>query len=106
MGESGSHLITIKQVTFTSLEVSDPFFDSLRRGYPDFNTWFASKSDEHCYVAFSDGKLTGLMYLKIEDVLEASTEIYPPFFLTVLRCSRSVHVLWKLWIRKLTWIVM
>ena len=59
----------IKLVKFKSLNLEDPFFDSLRDDYEGFNDWFKRKalSDSNAYVLFkSDGMLQAFLYLKQE----------------------------------------
>ncbi|MCB9508176.1 MAG: hypothetical protein H6708_27615 [Kofleriaceae bacterium] len=49
------------------VDVSDPFFDSLRADYPGFNEWFARKASEPAYVFRGDGGgIDGFLYLKLE----------------------------------------
>lgn len=52
--------------SFGEVDLHDPFFESLRRDYPDFDDWFRRKSDEKAYVQYADGKILGFLYLKIE----------------------------------------
>ena len=35
----------IKKVPFSSINLLDPFFESLRMNYPDFKEWFRKKSN-------------------------------------------------------------
>lgn len=65
----------LKLTRFRELSISDSFFDSLKRGYPNsFEQWFVRKADEELYVVIDDLKrLSGMIYLKeelgaIEDV--------------------------------------
>lgn len=52
---------------FSELHLEDPFFDSLRRDYQNFDTWFSSKSGENAYVYESDNGILGFLYLKLEN---------------------------------------
>ena len=53
--------------TFAEVDLSDPFFDSLKAAYKEFPVWFASKASEPVYVTFKeDGQLRGFLYLKVE----------------------------------------
>jgi len=52
---------------FKDVNLSDPFFDSLKGDYSEFESWFQSKADEEAYVLHDDGSLVGFMYVKIED---------------------------------------
>lgn len=62
---------------FSSVNLEDSFFDSLRKDYPDFNKWFAKKKDETAFVQYGDGdRLQGFLYLKDES-LEVDNIIEP-----------------------------
>ncbi|MCO7544673.1 N-acetyltransferase [Stutzerimonas nitrititolerans] len=62
---------------FRNIDLSDPFFDSLKEGYVEFPEWFARKADDSAYVFEQpDGTIHGFLYLKVED--EALPEINPP----------------------------
>lgn len=58
----------LKLTTFSELSLADPFFDSLKEGYNEFPTWFASKADEPVYAVIDDQTyaLSGMVYLKEE----------------------------------------
>lgn len=62
---------TLNLVKFSQVDLSDPFFDSLKAQYSEFPTWFAKKSaaDEPVYVIEKapHAGLRGFIYLKIED---------------------------------------
>jgi len=53
---------------FKDIDLTAPFFDSLKADYAEFPQWFAKKAEENAYV-FRDtgGKLEGFLYLKRED---------------------------------------
>lgn len=54
--------------TFGEIDLSDPFFDSLKVDYDQFDDWFLSKSEQYAFVQYNErGKLTGFLYLKIEE---------------------------------------
>lgn len=57
----------LKLKKFRDISVADPFFDSLKSGYREFDDWFARKADEELYVVDDDGRLSGMIYLKSED---------------------------------------
>lgn len=71
---------------FRTINLSDPFFDSLKNDYVEFSDWFARKAEDSAYV-FSDdqGFINGFLYLKIEE--EAVTDVVPP-----LPAARRVKV--------------
>ena len=65
----------IQKVKFSSLDLSEEFFDSLKQDYPEFEDWFLRKSNEVAYVIFNDsGNLDGFLYLKEEDDADSSIE--------------------------------
>ena|ERR1700730_7204418 len=69
-------LLQIK--TFSSINLDDPFFDSLKADYKEFANWFTKKGDQKAFVfekAAGTG-LEGFMYLKIED--GAVEDLLPP----------------------------
>ncbi len=63
---------------FTDVDLSNPFFDSLKSDYSEFVDWFKKKANERAYVFRSShsGKIDGFLYLKIET--EALTDVSPP----------------------------
>jgi hypothetical protein len=60
---------------FHQIDLSDPFFDSLKASYGEFEDWFRRKSNEIAYVMEDQGRLVAFLYLKIEE--EAVTDIEP-----------------------------
>ena len=68
---------TLSIERFSDLDLNDPFFDSLKREYAEFNTWFSSKANEFAYTSRSeDGTLDGFLYLKSES--QAVQDVIPP----------------------------
>lgn len=57
----------LKLTRFRDVSLDDPFFDSLKGGYNEFPTWFASKADEPLFVVADGKKISGMIYLKRED---------------------------------------
>jgi len=45
---------------------ADPFFDSFRQDYKDFDKWFNKKSDETAYVCLEKTAIAAFLYLKPE----------------------------------------
>lgn len=65
---------------FSSVNLGDAFFDSLRDDYDGFDSWFRSKesSGESAYlVRDTQGNVQGFLYLKLED--EDHPDITPEF---------------------------
>ena len=54
---------------FSEINIADPFFDSQRENYPEFDAWFKKKSEAGAtaYTYFINGQLKDFLYLKIED---------------------------------------
>jgi hypothetical protein len=54
---------------FSDISLTDSFFDSLKQDYKEFTNWYNGKSrkSESAYVQYTNSKLTGFMYLKIEE---------------------------------------
>jgi len=63
---------------FRDVDLTDPFFDSLKNGYRGFSAWFASKADEDLYVVVDDddNTLSGMIYLKAE--IGSVDDVVPP----------------------------
>jgi predicted nucleic acid-binding protein len=70
-------VLAVKKVDFAEVNIKDGFFDSFRLDYHEFDTWFNSKSEEPCYVCYSDGNLTAFLFVKIE--IENYSNISPVF---------------------------
>lgn len=62
---------------FRDINIDDPFFDSLKEGYAEFNDWFKRKADEQAFVIKDEsGLLQGFVYLKEEN--EKINDVSPP----------------------------
>jgi len=75
----------LKEDFMYNLDLTDPFFDSLKRDYPrvgnspGFEEWFQAKARDHrrCYVSYqSPDRVGALLIKKIED--EAINDATPP----------------------------
>lgn len=61
---------------FSEVDLSDPFFDTLKADYPGFEAWFQKKGNEKAFVFYGeDGSLQGFLYTKQED--DALADIQP-----------------------------
>lgn len=58
---------TLEVKAFRDIPLDDPFFDSLKQDYREFPDWFHGKASESAYVQYTDNRLIGFMYLKLED---------------------------------------
>lgn len=71
----------IRHIKFSSLNLDDNFFSSLKKDYPDFIRWFKRKtlSGESAYVLIDHEKIKGFLYLKEES--DVDNTIVPSFSL-------------------------
>ena len=72
----------IVEVSMSSIDCSDSFFDSFRGFYPKFDNWFARQSDagRHAFIhRDSEGSLDGFLCLKIEGPVEDYSDLEKPF---------------------------
>ena len=61
---------------FKDIDLSDPFFDSLKEDYPGFADWFAAKAESEAFTFKpTQGSLDGFLYLKVET--EAVADVSP-----------------------------
>ncbi|WP_291114835.1 PIN domain-containing protein [Flavobacterium sp. UBA6135] len=72
-------VLAVKKVDFAEVNIKDEFFDSFRSDYEEFDNWFNGKSEEPCYVCYSDGNLTAFLFVKIENENENYSNINPVF---------------------------
>lgn len=73
-------VLAVKRVDFAEVDIKDAFFDSFREDYSEFDRWFNKKSEEKCYVCYSDNSLTAFLFVKIENKnSESYSEITPRF---------------------------
>lgn len=73
-------VLSIKKEYFGNININDPFFDSLKNDYKEFESWFNSKSDEVAYICLSqENSLMAFLYLKREDPEEPYPNISPVF---------------------------
>jgi L-amino acid N-acyltransferase YncA len=69
--------MSLSYVRFEQVNLADPFFDSLKEDYAEFEEWFARKALNMAYLSVNaQGKIDGFLYLKVED--EEHPDIVPP----------------------------
>ena len=57
----------IERRRFEEIDISEPFFDSLKRTYKGFAGWYSSRPEREAFVLYnSEGKLSAFLHLKIE----------------------------------------
>ena len=71
-------VLSIKKENFVNINLSDPFFDSFKEDYAEFEKWFIKKSDETAYVCEINCAIKAFLYVKVEDELEVYDSISPP----------------------------
>ncbi|WCL51024.1 PIN domain-containing protein [Leptospira sp. GIMC2001] len=72
-------VLSVKKKYFGEVNINDPFFDSFKEDYADFEKWFLKKSDEIAYVTINRDKILSFLYLKVEDRNENYSDITPNF---------------------------
>jgi len=70
-------VLSVRKEVFGRVNVTQPFFHSLRRDYPHFDSWFMRKTDESAYVCHEGNQLIAFMYLKVENEREPYPDIIP-----------------------------
>mgnify|MGYP004471472067 CR=1 FL=1 len=53
--------------TFSEIDLKDPFFQSLREDYLEFDEWFKRKGNQKAFVQYENNRITGFLYLKTEE---------------------------------------
>ena len=57
----------LEMKSFSSIDLEDHFFDSLKKDYDGFEKWFHKKGHEQAFVRYDeDNHLQGFLYLKDE----------------------------------------
>ena len=72
-------VLAVKQEYFGNIDLSDPFFDSLKEDYPGFERWFNKKAEEMAYITYNKGRILSFLYLKTENTEENYADINPIF---------------------------
>lgn len=61
-------MANMKLVRFFEINLDDPFFDSLKEDYQEFESWFRRKAAEPAFIIEEDdGLLVAFLYLKVEE---------------------------------------
>jgi predicted nucleic acid-binding protein len=75
----GYKVLKVQQKLFGELDLTDPFFDSLKEDYLGFEKWFNKKANEKAYITTGDNnRLLSFLYIKKEDPSETHSDIIPP----------------------------
>jgi hypothetical protein len=102
-----AHPPALEEVSALTLNVNDPFFDSLKEDYPEFTTWWQKISDEgrKCWVNFwDDSNISALLAYKAEDeAVELASDSALPrkrrLKITTLKVSDRGHKVGELFIK-------
>ncbi len=73
------NVLSVTKKHFGEIDLQDPFFDSFRRDYDEFDRWFNKKADEIAYVSYNNDQILSFLYVKVEDEAENYADINPPF---------------------------
>lgn len=72
--------LAVKKIYFGDVNLESNFFDSFRRDYKEFDSWFRRKSNDEAYICKDDkDNIQGFLYLKIEGENENYNNIQPIF---------------------------
>lgn len=72
--------MNLQKKKFGEIDINDPFFDTLKKDYPEFEEWFRAKSTAgwEAYVLYdATGKLIDFLYLKLENEVIAGNPELP-----------------------------
>lgn len=50
-------LNNIEHKTFGEIDLSDPFFQSLKDDYPGFDNWFKGKKEQDAFVQYDNNRI-------------------------------------------------
>ncbi|GAB4188712.1 MAG: hypothetical protein OHK0022_00750 [Roseiflexaceae bacterium] len=60
-------------VRFSDIDINDPFFDSLKESYTEFENWFNRKAQERAHIMVDGhGSIIAFLYLKREFTYNAA----------------------------------
>lgn len=72
-------VLSVRKEQFGNINLNDPFFDSFKSDYSEFENWFKRKAEEVAYVCETDGNVRAFLFLKVERENENYTNITPAF---------------------------
>lgn len=73
-------VLSVSKEHFGNINIDDPFFDSFKADYPEFEEWFNKKADEVAYVCLSEvNDVLAFLYVKREKADENYSDITPTF---------------------------
>lgn len=72
-------VLAVRKEKFGNINLNDPFFDSFKLDYSEFESWFKRKAEEEAYVCETDGNVRAFLFLKVETENENYNNISPSF---------------------------
>jgi len=73
-------VLSVQKSYFGNENINDPFFDSFKKDYPEFETWFREKANETIYISKNENNnILTFLYLKVENQNENYNDIEPIF---------------------------
>lgn len=60
-------VLSVTKEKFADIDLSSPFFNSLKKDYPGFESWFKRKYQEEAYICKDKGDVKAFLYIKKED---------------------------------------
>ena len=74
-------VLSVRQKLFGEINLNDPFFDSFKEDYPEFDKWFRKKANEKVYVTINklNNLILSFLYLKPENKDDVYSDIEPIF---------------------------
>ena len=72
-------VLSVKKESFGKINLSDPFFESFKSDYIEFETWFNRKAETEAYICETDGNVRAFLFLKVEKEDENYSNIVPQF---------------------------
>ncbi|KHL94560.1 acetyltransferase [Paenibacillus sp. IHB B 3415] len=70
---------------FRNVDLNDPFFDSLKNDYSEFEDWFNRKRDAEAYLYYEEDHVEGFLYIKMEE--GPITDVSPQ-----LECNQALKI--------------
>lgn len=72
-------VLAVKKTPFGEINLNDPFFDSFKTDYKEFEIWFKRKAENQAYICETDGNIRAFLFLKVEDQKENYSDTSPQF---------------------------
>lgn len=70
---------TIRLEKFGNIPLNQPFFDTFKKDYNNFDKWYAGKFNQEAYVCGDNNDIYAFLFLKTEETNENYNDIFPQF---------------------------